>query len=580
MSPLRPSSAVLAAAPVAAPSVHSLGVHSWQSRDPDVGPLEYGVVGRIGSGKLRHGAAVRSLAFSPDGGLLVSADKQGAVIVWEAGDRAASSAGGTCRTGSADRPGSRPTGTGSSGGPPTATSAATTCGPGSRSGPSAPTRLTGSGRSRVGRSSVTDLAGPVARLGRGDRPPRRDPHFGEPADRSGQPVRPVQCGLHVRNRPDLPRPDDRDRPGVRPRRVPLRPCRLHPLLAGRRRRCSSAKARAVCCGSTGRPGGWPTGTVRSCTTRRTGWRSRRTGRAWPSRPATASTCSTRHRGRAVPTGRLLRPAAGDAPVARRSLPDPGRLLHGPAGGGVGPGRPAPGVGVRPSQSPTGRPAPRSSRSGRPTAGSACPTAATPSSTSSTPRCCGSGTSTASRLWSVKKGLSGRGGYGFSPDGSLACVVEEKGLGRLPVGDRLVGRAAAVRDGAVPPRVGRGDRVHAGPVRRRVGPPVRVGVLPAGRRVPARARCACRAGESLEGREGLLALSPDGRLAVVGTDRLDLIVFELATLQERYRVSTRHRGPASSVLFARDGRHLIVANGDSTVTIHDLAAGPGPLTAVA
>ena len=32
------------------------------------------------------------------------------------------------------------------------------------------------------------------------------------------------------------------------------------------------------------------------------------------------------------------------------------------------------------------------------------------------------------LWSVKKGLSGRGGYGFSPDGSLACVVEEKGLG--------------------------------------------------------------------------------------------------------------------------------------------------------
>jgi hypothetical protein len=86
------------------------------------------------------------------------------------------------------------------------------------------------------------------------------------------------------------------------------------------------------------------------------------------------------------------------------------------------------------------------------------------------------------------------------------------------------------------------------------------------------------GESLEGREGLLAISPDGRLAVVGTDRLDLIAFELTTLQERYRISTRPHGPPSSVLFARDGRHLIVANGDSTVTIHDLAAGSGPLTA--
>jgi hypothetical protein len=84
------------------------------------------------------------------------------------------------------------------------------------------------------------------------------------------------------------------------------------------------------------------------------------------------------------------------------------------------------------------------------------------------------------------------------------------------------------------------------------------------------------GESLEGREGLLAISPDGRLAVVGTDRLDLVVFELSTLQERYRVSTRTHGPASSVLFAPDGRHLIIANGDSTVMIHDLAAGPGPL----
>src|SRR5207248_972347 len=88
------------------------------------------------------------------------------------------------------------------------------------------------------------------------------------------------------------------------------------------------------------------------------------------------------------------------------------------------------------------------------------------------------------------------------------------------------------------------------------------------------------GETLEGREGLLAVSPDGRLAVVGTDQLDLLVFELATLQERFRISTKSRGPASSLLFTRDGRHLIVANGDSTVTIHDLAAGSGPLPSLA
>jgi len=180
------------------------------------------------------------------------------------------------------------------------------------------------------------------------------------------------------------------------------------------------------------------------------------------------------------------------------------------------------------------------------------------------------------VWSVKKGLSGRGGYGFSPDGSLACVVEEKGLGvyqsangwsveLLPYEAELSRREWA---GAVAFTPDQYAVVSAHPSGL-VYSPLGGGCRPREVRLPR--------GESLEGREGLLAISPDGRLAVVGTDQLDLLVFELATLQERYRVSTRPRGPASSVLFARDGRHLIVANGDSTVTIHDLAAGPGPLT---
>ena len=75
---------------------------------------------------------------------------------------------------------------------------------------------------------------------------------------------------------------------------------------------------------------------------------------------------------------------------------------------------------------------------------------------------------------------------------------------------------------------------------------------------------------------MLALSPDGRVGVVETDRLDLLVFEINTLQERFRIPNRSRGPVSSLLFTGNGRHLIVANGDSTVTIHDLFAGAAPL----
>src|SRR5262245_48566544 len=56
---------------------------SWMVRDPDAGQQGYGVVGRIGSSRLRHGADVRSIAFSPNGGLVVAADCQRTVIVWE-----------------------------------------------------------------------------------------------------------------------------------------------------------------------------------------------------------------------------------------------------------------------------------------------------------------------------------------------------------------------------------------------------------------------------------------------------------------------------------------------------------------
>src|SRR5262249_8950678 len=62
----------------------------------------------------------------------------------------------------------------------------------------------------------------------------------------------------------------------------------------------------------------------------------------------------------------------------------------------------------------------------------------------------------------------------------------------------------------------------------------------------------------------------------GNDRFELVVYELATLSERFRLATRQHGPAASLLFAPDGRHLIVANGDCTVTVHDLAVGSADL----
>jgi WD40 repeat protein len=175
------------------------------------------------------------------------------------------------------------------------------------------------------------------------------------------------------------------------------------------------------------------------------------------------------------------------------------------------------------------------------------------------------------LWSVKKGLPGRGGYAFSADGAWVAVVEENSLAvyetatgqtvrDLPYTGALARREWA-HGVAFTPDAFAVITAHASGL---VYWPIRNTTAPREVRLPP--------GQTLDGRESLLAVSPDGRTVVVGNDRFELIVFELATLAERFRLSTRPRGPAATTLFARDGRHLFVANGDATVTIHDLAVG--------
>jgi hypothetical protein len=175
------------------------------------------------------------------------------------------------------------------------------------------------------------------------------------------------------------------------------------------------------------------------------------------------------------------------------------------------------------------------------------------------------------LWSVKKGLPGREGYAFSPDGACVAVIEENGLA---VYDAATGRtirdipytgALALREWAhgiafTPDRFAV-VTAHASGI---VYWPLGAASVPREVRLPS--------GETLVGREGLLTVSPDGRLAIVGNDRFELVVYELATLSERFRLSTRQHGPAASLLVTPDGRHLIVANGDCTVTVHELAVG--------
>ncbi|MBO0697596.1 MAG: WD40 repeat domain-containing protein, partial [Zavarzinella sp.] len=181
-----------------------------------------------------------------------------------------------------------------------------------------------------------------------------------------------------------------------------------------------------------------------------------------------------------------------------------------------------------------------------------------------------------RLWTVRKGLPGRGGYTFSADGTLACIVEARGLG---VYEAQTGRELM----CLPYPPGLATREWAGGVEFTADGyalvtahpsgliywPLAIGATPREILLPP--------GETLDGQEGLMRLSPDGRVAVVATDRCDLIAFEVSTLRERFRFSTRRRGPVTSYAFLADCRHLAVANGDSTVTVHDLAAWPVPET---
>jgi len=179
------------------------------------------------------------------------------------------------------------------------------------------------------------------------------------------------------------------------------------------------------------------------------------------------------------------------------------------------------------------------------------------------------------LWSVKKGLPGREGYAFPPDGTLVAVIEENGLS---VYDAATGRT--IRDipyiGALALR----EWAHGiafTPDRSAVVTAHASGVVywPLGTASAAR-EVRLPSGETLDGHEGLLSVSPDGRLVIVGNDRFDLVVYELATMRERFRLSTRQHGPAASLQFAPDGRHLIVVNGDCTVTVHDLGVGSADL----
>jgi WD40 repeat protein len=573
MSPLNLLLSLVVVAPAGNPTAPSLGVHTWQSRDPDFGPLDYGVVGRIGSSKLRHGAAVRSMAFSPDGALLVSSDKQGTVIVWEAGT------GRVVRRWDLADGFRGPVGFSADGervvwGTPDGYVRSTDIRTGSEMR-AFPTGSPYGVRSiEAGQIVVTDLSG-------------RSRYWDEVTGRPGEPV------------PHDPRPSE-----------VLSTCGKYSV-------------------------SFTSETVLTCRDRTTGteheygpgeYRFARSGCMRFSPDGTSLFAGETE-------GGILQIDRSAGKVVNRYGPflyyPPDRIAITPDGSCLAV---AAGNRIHLFDTRTGRerfaqpddfgqpPAIHLSPDNRFLLLSGCYTAPREeawdlatlhrvSSTSVPIADWQSGTPLYAKrtadgrirvshggdtqfnqfdtsvlrfwnehgipLWSVKKGLSGRGGYGFSPDGSLACVVEDKGLGvyqaatgwsaeLLPYETELSRREWAGAVAFTPDRYAVVSAHPSGLVYSPLGGGAR----------PREVRL--HKGESLEGREGLLAISPDGLLAVVGTDRLDLIVFELSTLQERFRISTRTRGPASSVLFAPDARYLIVANGDSTVTIHDLAAGHGPM----
>jgi WD40 repeat protein len=574
MSPLAPVLWAIAVSPVASPPLPTFGTQTWQSRDTDFGPPEHGVVGRIGSAKLRHGSAVRSMSFSPDGALIVSADKQGVVIVWEAGT------GRVVRRWDLPDGFRGPVGFSADGERVVwGTADGYVRSHDLRTGTERRAFPTGSPYGvraiEAGLITVTDLAG-------------RSRAWNEATGRPGEPLRsdarPTEtvspCGRFVAVVASETVLTCRDRQANTEREIGAGDWRF--TRAGCLR--FSPDGSAIFVGES------EGGIVR--VDRVTGKVTNRYGPFLyypPDRVAVSAD------GACLAVAAANRIHLFDARSGKERFPQPDCFGQPPA--------------MR--LSPDGRylvlsgcyTAPREEHwelaTGRRVSTTSVPIADWQSGTPLFAKRTDDGRVRVTHggdtqfnqfdtsvlrfwnpqgypLWTVKKGLSGRGGYGFSPDGSLACVVEEKGLGvyQADTGwsvELLTYESSLSRRewaGAVAFTPDRYAIVSAHPSGL-VYSPIGGGAPPREVRLPR--------GETLEGREGLLAISPDGRLAVVGTDRLDLIVFELATLQERFRLSTRARGPAASVLFARDGRHLIVANGDSTVTLHDLCAGPGPLT---
>jgi WD40 repeat protein len=556
------------------PEHNNFGVVSWNSRDPDHRALDYGIVGRIGSTRMRHGSLVRSIAFAPNGALLVSADKQGAIIVWEAA---------TAR--------------------------------------------------QVRRWDIPDgVRGPVGFSADGQRIiwSTGDGYIRSHDIRTGLEARLIRTGLPYGIRSlDLGRVVVTDLTGrIRTWDESTGKQLEVPGVDGR-----TADATSQC----GRfEASFTSDTVLICKDRTTGSEQTfasgdhhfaRSGCARFSADArnlyvtemaggvlrfdVASGKLLNHFKALLPTppdrmavspdGSCLAVVAGnrvhllDTATGKERFAQPESFSQPPAmrlsadgrylllsGNYAGPREEAWELATARRASVTaatvvdwhhGTPIyPRQSQDGRFRVTHGGDTQFNQFDTSILRIWNADGL----QSWSVKKGLPGRGGYGFSPDDQRLCVVEEKGLA---VYQAASGRMLELLPYTTPLT----KREWAGTVAFTAdghtvltAHPSGLASWPLGCSGQAREARLAR-GDTLEGREALLTLSPDGRLAVVETDRLDLLIYEVATLQERFRIPNRMRGPVSSFLFTRDGRYLIVANGDSTVTLHDLFAGSTAIT---
>ena len=69
----------------------------------------------------------------------------------------------------------------------------------------------------------------------------------------------------------------------------------------------------------------------------------------------------------------------------------------------------------------------------------------------------------------------------------------------------------------------------------------------------------------------VAVSPDGRHVVTGSDDHTVAVWDLDT-GERLRELTGHRGAVTSVAVSPDGRHVVTGSDDHTVAVWDLDTG--------